>query len=59
MEDIFSLEGKNAVVLGAGGMGTAIAAGLLRYGARLEMADRDAAGLERCASNLAKPDTRQ
>ena len=44
MEDLFSLEGKNAVVLGAGGMGTAIAAGLLRYGARLEMADRDAAG---------------
>ena len=54
MEDLFSLEGKNAVVLGAGGMGTAIAAGLLRYGARLEIADRDVAGLERCASSLAR-----
>ena len=53
MEDLFSLEGKNAVVLGAGGMGAAIAAGLLRYGARLELADRDATGLERCAANLA------
>jgi len=53
MDDIFSLEGKNAVVLGAGGMGMAIAAGLLRFGARLQVADRDAAGLERCAANLA------
>ena len=33
MDDLFSLQGKNAVVVGAGGMGTAIAAGLLRYGA--------------------------
>jgi NAD(P)-dependent dehydrogenase (short-subunit alcohol dehydrogenase family) len=54
MEDLFSLEGKNAVVLGAGGMGAAIAAGLLRYGARLSVADRDATGLERCAANLAE-----
>ena len=52
MKDLFSLQRKKAVVLGAGGMGTAIAAGLLRYGARLEVADRDAAGLERCAVNL-------
>ncbi len=54
MDDLFSLKGKNAVVLGAGGMGTAIATGLLRYGARLEMADRDAAGLERSVNALAK-----
>jgi len=54
MEGLFSLEGKNAVVLGAGGMGGAIAAGLLRYGARLEVADRDAAGLERCVARLAE-----
>ena len=54
MEDLFSLEGRNAVVLGAGGMGAAIAAGLLRFGARLEVADRDAAGLARCATNLAE-----
>lgn len=52
MEGLFSLEGKNAVVLGAGGMGGAIAAGLLRYGARLAVADRDATGLERCAAHL-------
>ena len=54
MENLFSLEGKNAVVLGAGGMGAAIAAGLLRFGARLELADRDAKGLERCAAHLAE-----
>jgi NAD(P)-dependent dehydrogenase (short-subunit alcohol dehydrogenase family) len=54
MEDLFSLKGKNAVVLGAGGMGTAIAAGLLRYGVRLELADRDAAGLARAAAQLAE-----
>ena len=54
MDDLFSLKGKNAVVLGAGGMGTAIANGLLQYGARLEMADRDAAGLERSVNALAK-----
>lgn len=54
MDDLFSLKGRNAVVLGAGGMGTAIASGLLRYGASLEIADRDAAGLERCVGALAK-----
>jgi NAD(P)-dependent dehydrogenase (short-subunit alcohol dehydrogenase family) len=54
MDDLFSLSGKNAVVLGAGGMGTAIAAGLLRYGVRLELADRDAAGLARAATQLAE-----
>lgn len=53
MDDLFSLEGKTAVVLGAGGMGTAIAAGLLRFGARVELAERDAAALERCTSHLA------
>ncbi|MGE5228200.1 MAG: SDR family NAD(P)-dependent oxidoreductase [Deltaproteobacteria bacterium] len=53
MDDLFSLRGRHAVVLGAGGMGAAIAAGLLRYGARLELADRDAAGLKRCAAGLA------
>jgi NAD(P)-dependent dehydrogenase (short-subunit alcohol dehydrogenase family) len=52
MDDLFSLQGKNAVVLGAGGMGTAIAAGLLRYGARLELADGSAPALERCTAAL-------
>ena len=41
MDDLFSLQGKKAVILGAGGMGTAIANGLLRYGAQLELAERD------------------
>jgi NAD(P)-dependent dehydrogenase (short-subunit alcohol dehydrogenase family) len=54
MDDLFSLKGKNAVVLGAGGMGTAIAAGLLRYGARLELADGSVAALERSTAQLAK-----
>jgi gluconate 5-dehydrogenase len=54
MNDLFSLQDKGAVVLGAGGMGTAIAAGLLRYGARLVVADRDPAGLERCTTGLAE-----
>jgi len=54
MEDLFSLQGKKAVVLGAGGMGTAIAAGLLRFGAEVEMADRDQAGLDHCAAHLAE-----
>jgi hypothetical protein len=52
MDDLFSLQGKNAVVLGAGGMGTAIASGLLRHGAQLAVAERDAAALERCTTQL-------
>lgn len=53
MDDLFSLKGKNAVVIGAGGMGTAIADGLLRYGARLELAERDDEALRRCVDQLA------
>jgi NAD(P)-dependent dehydrogenase (short-subunit alcohol dehydrogenase family) len=52
MDDLFSLQGKNAMVLGAGGMGTAIASGLLRHGAQLAVAERDAAALERCTTQL-------
>ena len=54
MADLFSLQGKNAVVLGAGGMGTAISAGLLRYGATLELADGNAAALERSTTQLSE-----
>ena len=52
MKDLFSLQQKMAVVLGAGGMGTAIAGGLLRYGARVMLADRDEEGLARSSAAL-------
>ena len=53
MDDLFSLEGKNAVVVGgAGGMGRGIAEGLIRYGAQLAIADINPAGLERVAQEL-------
>jgi NAD(P)-dependent dehydrogenase (short-subunit alcohol dehydrogenase family) len=54
MKDLFSLQRKKAVVLGAGGMGTAIAGGLLRYGAKVMLADRDKEGLERSSTALGK-----
>jgi NAD(P)-dependent dehydrogenase (short-subunit alcohol dehydrogenase family) len=54
MKDLFSLQRKKAVVLGAGGMGTAIAGGLLRYGAKVMLADRDKEGLDRSAAALTK-----
>jgi len=54
MKDLFSLQRKKAVVLGAGGMGTAIAGGLLRYGAKVMLADRDKEGLERSSAALVK-----
>jgi len=51
--DLFSLSGKNAVVVGgAGGMGRAIAAGLIRYGAEVALADVNADGLERVTGDL-------
>ena len=49
MKDLFSLQRKKAVVLGAGGMGTAISGGLLRYGAKVMLADRDKDGPRRGA----------
>ena len=52
MKDLFSLQRKKAVVLGAGGMGTAISGGLLRYGAKVMLADRDKDGLERSSAAL-------
>jgi gluconate 5-dehydrogenase len=54
MDDLFSLEGKTAVVVGgAGGMGSSIAAGLIRYGAEVALADVNPDGLERMARELA------
>ena len=53
MADLFSLDGKKAVVVGgAGGMGRGIAAGLLQYGADLAIADVNAAALEGAAAAL-------
>lgn len=53
--DPFSLRGKTAVVTGAGangGIGHAIALGLARAGARLAIADIDAAGLRHTGEEL-------
>jgi NAD(P)-dependent dehydrogenase (short-subunit alcohol dehydrogenase family) len=53
MDDLFSLHGKNAVVVGgAGGMGHAIAEGFVRYGAQLAVADINPASLARVAPEI-------
>ena len=53
MEELFSLEGKSVVVVGgAGGMGRAIAAGLIRYGADVALADVNPEALEQVAAAL-------
>ncbi len=52
MDDLFSLEGKSAVVVGAGGMGNAIADGLVRYGAQTAIADVNPATLEHVAAEI-------
>lgn len=52
-ENIFSLEGKNVVVVGgAGGMGQAVARGFLRFGGTVALADIAAEGVERAAKLL-------
>jgi NAD(P)-dependent dehydrogenase (short-subunit alcohol dehydrogenase family) len=56
MESLFSLQGRVAVVTGAGangGIGHAIALGLARAGARLAVCDIDEAGLHQTLSELA------
>jgi NAD(P)-dependent dehydrogenase (short-subunit alcohol dehydrogenase family) len=53
MEDIFSLKGKNAVVLGgAGGLGEAIVEGLSQYGANIVIASRKIEALEKVAADI-------
>jgi NAD(P)-dependent dehydrogenase (short-subunit alcohol dehydrogenase family) len=52
VDDLFSLQGKSAVVVGAGGMGNAIADGLARYGARVAIADVHPATLEQAAREI-------
>jgi NAD(P)-dependent dehydrogenase (short-subunit alcohol dehydrogenase family) len=53
VDDLFSLMGRTAVVVGgAGGMGRAIAAGLVRYGADVAIASVDPAHLDDAARQL-------
>jgi len=53
MDDLFSLKGKNAVVVGgAGGLGHGLAEGLVRYGAQVAIADVNQASLERVAQEI-------
>ena len=53
MMKLFSLEGKNAVVIGgAGGIGQAIAQGLAEAGAEVAIASRNAESLQRAASEI-------
>ena len=53
MEDLFSLKGTKAVVVGgAGGMGRGIAGGLIDYGAEVAIADLNADALEQISASL-------
>jgi gluconate 5-dehydrogenase len=53
MKDIFSLAGKNAVVIGgAGGIGQAISTGLSFYGANVAIASRKLENLEKAAQEI-------
>ncbi|MGB9661886.1 MAG: SDR family NAD(P)-dependent oxidoreductase [Moorellaceae bacterium] len=53
MEDIFSLKGKNAVVIGGGGgIGLAVAKGLAFYGANVAIASRNLEGLKQAAEEI-------
>jgi NAD(P)-dependent dehydrogenase (short-subunit alcohol dehydrogenase family) len=53
MDDLFSLKGKNAVVVGgAGGIGRGLALGLAQYGAQVGIADINEAALETAAQEI-------
>jgi gluconate 5-dehydrogenase len=53
MDDLFSLNGKSAVVVGgAGGMGRAIAAGVVGHGAEVALADVNGESLDQAAAEL-------
>jgi NAD(P)-dependent dehydrogenase (short-subunit alcohol dehydrogenase family) len=53
MTKLFSLEGRNAVVIGgAGGIGQAIAQGLAESGARVAIASRNVESLERAVAQI-------
>jgi gluconate 5-dehydrogenase len=53
LDDLFSLKGKNAVIVGgAGGIGRGLAGGLLRYGAQVAIADINLSALETAVAEL-------
>ncbi len=53
IDKLFSLEGKNALIVGgAGGIGSGLAGGLLRYGAQVAIADINLSGLENAVEEL-------
>ena len=53
MDDLFSLKGKNAVIVGgAGGIGSGLAEGFVRYGAQVAIADINLNGLEKAAADV-------
>jgi NAD(P)-dependent dehydrogenase (short-subunit alcohol dehydrogenase family) len=55
MQDIFRIDNKVAVVIGgAGGIGEAMAAGLAQYGAKVAIASRNLANLQKAAENIKK-----
>jgi NAD(P)-dependent dehydrogenase (short-subunit alcohol dehydrogenase family) len=52
-DNLFSLKGKNAVVIGgAGGLGRVLAAGLAEYGAQVAIADINEEGLKSAADEI-------
>ncbi len=52
-DDLFSLEGRNAVVVGGGGgIGRGIAHGFVKYGAQVGLADINPAALESAAGEI-------
>ena len=53
LDNLFSLKGKNAVVVGgAGGIGRGLAMGLVRYGAQVGIADINPSGLESAVADI-------
>ncbi len=53
LEGLFSLEGKNIVIVGgAGGIGRGLASGMLAYGAQVAIADINLSGLESAVEEL-------
>lgn len=52
-DDLFSLKGKNAVVIGGGGgIGRGLAAGFVKYGAQVALADVNPSGLESAVADI-------
>ncbi len=53
MDDLFSLAGKNAVIVGgAGGIGSGLAEGFVRYGAQVAIADVNLTGLDNAVKGI-------